>query len=408
MEVIKRQRGNVLEVSVKGRLDNYWSEYLSQHLNTAVSDGAHHLQLDLSEVNYLSSAGIGVLVRIYKQLQSIQGTFVIGKASARVRSVLKLVALEPILFGTADPLVGSPATSPTQTLEIEQGTLELYNLPAGGPMESRLIGDPNLICSGACAATCQTRQMPDCSIGLGIGALGADYVDCRARFGEFVAVAGCCAYLPTDGTAVPDYLVSSERFVPEVQMLYGIECHGAPAQLLRFECRHDLRLPLNEVVRRCLRISGATTIAMAMLAETSNIVGAALSSSPALAPARLDFPSIRDWIAFLPSAAGGRSTVVACGVASYDPWRALAPFLRPLDRQGDLVGHFHAALFPHRPIQRGFLELATTVHSMFQSQGMVTVLHLLSDRRPITGAGETTLLRGACWIAPLNSCRGAN
>jgi anti-anti-sigma factor len=398
----------MLELSIKGRLDNYWSEYLAQHLNTAVNDGAHHLRLDLSEVNYLSSAGIGVLVRIYQQLQSIQGTFVIDKASARVRSVLKLVALEPILFGTAGRAVGVPVASPAQTLEIEQGTLDVYNLFAGGPMESQLIGDPSLICRGSApAAICQTRQMSDSTIALGIGALGADYEDCRGRFGEFVSVAGCCAYLPTDGATIPDYLVSSERLVPEVQMLYGIECHGAPAQLLRFECRHDARLPLNEVVRRCLQVSGATTVTIAMLAEASNVVGAALSSSPAVAPARLDFPSIRDWISFLP-AAGVRSTLIAGGVASYSPWPALAPFLRPLDRDGDLVGHFHAALFPHRPIQRGFLELAAIVHSTFQSQGVVSVQHLLNDRRPLTGAGETTLLRGACWIAPLNPCDGAN
>jgi anti-anti-sigma factor len=408
MEVIKQQRGNVLELSIKGRLDNYWSEYLAEHLNTVVNDGAHHLRLDLSEVNYLSSAGIGVLVRIYQQLQAIQGTFVIGKASERVRAVLKLVALEPILFGTADRAVRAPAVTPAQTIEIEQGTVDVYHLAAAGPMECQLIGDPSLICSGSVSAgSCQTRQMSDSSIALGIGALGADYEDCRGRFGEFVAIAGCCAYLPTDGTSVPDYLVSTERFVPEVQMLYGIECHGAPVQLLRFECRHDARLPLYELARRCLHISGATTVAIAMLAEASNVVGAALGSSPAVAPARLDFPSIRDWISFVPAAAGVRSTLLVGGVASCDPWPALAPFLRPLDRDGELVGHFHTALFPHRPLQRGFLELATTVHNTFQSQGVASVLHLLNDRRPFTGAGDTTFVRGACWIAPLNSGRGA-
>ena len=249
--------------------------------------------------------------------------------------------------------------------------------------------------------------MPDSGIALGIGALGADFEDCRASFGEFVAIGGCCAYLPTDRTSVPDYLVSTERFVPEVQVLYGIESDGGMSQLLRIECRPDERMPLYQVVRRCLEISGATTVAIAMLAEASNVVGATLRSSPAVAPARLDYPSIRDWITFLPVAAGVRNTLVIGGVASREPWPALAPFLRPLDRGGDLVGHFHAALFPHRPIQRGFLELAPTVHNIFHSQGVSSVVHLLNDHRPITGAGETTFVRGACWIAPLSPCRGA-
>lgn len=408
MEVIKQQRGNVLELSIKGRLDNYWSEFLSERLNTVVNDGAHHLRLDLSEVNYLSSAGIGVLVRIHQQLKAIQGTFVIGKASERVRAVLKLVALESILFGTASRAVGIPAASPAQTLEIDPGTIDIYNLAAASPIECQLIGDPGLIYSRSVdASSCQTRQLSDSSIALGLGAFGENYEDCRGRFGEFVAVGGCCAYLPTDGTSVPDYLISAEKFFPEVQMLYGIECHGAPTQLLRFECRHDARLPLHELATQCLKISGATTLVIAILAEASKVVGAALSSSPAVGAARLDFPHVRDWISFLPAAAGVRSTVVVAGIASSDPWPALAPFLRPLDRDQSLVGHFHTALFSHRPIQRGFLELATTAHSTFQSQAISSVLHLLNDRRPITGAGETTFVRGACWIAALYPCNGA-
>ena len=408
MEVIKQQHGNVLELSIKGRLDNYWSEFLSERLNTVVNDGAHHLRLDLSEVNYLSSAGIGVLVRIHQQLKAIQGTFVIDKASDRVRAVLKLVALESILFGTASRKAGVPAASPAQTLEIEPGTIDVYNLAAASPMECQLIGDPSLIYSGSVdARICQTRQLSESSIALGLGAFGANYEDCRSRFGEFVAVGGCCAYLPTDGTSVPDYLVSAERFVPEVQMLYGIECHGVPTQLLRFECRHDARLPLHELAAQCLKISGAATLVIAMLAEASNVVGAALSSSPAVATARLDFPHVRDWISFLPVAAGVRSTVVVGGIASSDPWPELGPFLRPLDGAQGLAGHFHAALFSHRPIQRGFLELATTAHGTFQSQAIKSVLHLLNDRRPITGAGDTTFVRGACWIAAIDSRHGA-
>ena len=408
MEVTKQQHGNVLELSIKGRLDNYWSEFLSERLNTVVNDGAHHLRLDLSEVNYLSSAGIGVLVRIHQQLKAIQGTFVIDKASDRVRAVLKLVALESILFATASRPAGVPGGSPTQTLEIETGTIDVYNLAAASSMDCHLIGDPRLIYSGSVdASNCQTRQLSDSSIALGLGAFGTNYDDCRSRFGEFVGVGGCCAYLPTDGTSVPDYLVSAEKFLPEVQVLYGIECHGAPTQLLRFECRHDARLPLRELVTQCLKISGASTLVIAMLAEASKVVGAALSSSPAVAPARMDFPHVRDWISFLPAAAGVRSTVVMGGIASTDPWPALAPFLRPLDGEPGPVGHFHTALFPHRPIQRGFLELAATAHGMFQSQAISSVLHLLNDRRPITGAGETTFVRGACWIAAIDSCRGA-
>ena len=50
----------------------------------------------------------------------------------------------------------------------------------------------------------------DSRFALGIGAFGASDADCRDRFGEFIAVAGAAAYLPGDGTDVPDYLVASD------------------------------------------------------------------------------------------------------------------------------------------------------------------------------------------------------
>ncbi|HXZ78356.1 MAG TPA: STAS domain-containing protein [Terriglobales bacterium] len=404
MQISEQQRGDVLELSIKGRLDNYWSEFLAQRLNTAVNDGALHLRLDLSDVNFLSSAGIGILMRVYRQLRAIHGTFVIDKASERVRSTLKLVALEPILFGDGKQAIAASATTaPNNTIETECGTVEVYNLSPTARMECRLINSPSVVKRGNISAeTCQTRQLSDSHLALGIGALGADYDDCRCRFGEFVALGGCCAHLPTDGASVPDYLVSAEEFVPEIHVLYGIECHGMPTQFLRFDSRRDVRWTLFEIVRQSLNISGSTTIAIAMIAEASRVVGAALRSSPAAVPTELDFPKIRECISFAPEITGTRSTVAAAGIVSSDAWPEVLPFLRPLDPDSAIRGHFHAALFPYRPIQRGLLELPATAHNAFQSQVVTSVLHLLNDQRPINGAGDTTLVRGACWIGRLN------
>ena len=38
---------------------------------------------------------------------------------------------------------------------------------------------------------------------------------------------------------------------------------------------------------------------------------------------------------------------------------------------------------------------------MFESESLQAVLHLLHDRRPITGAGESEFMAGACWFGPL-------
>ena len=75
--------------------------------------------------------------------------------------------------------------------------------------------------------------------------------------------------------------------------------------------------------------------------------------------------------------------------------------LRPLTSATPIVGHFHAAAFSYRPLQKGRIELTKTVKSLFENQTLLGVLHLLRDDRAFAGAGQSQFVRGACWLAPL-------
>jgi hypothetical protein len=43
MEISKQRIGEVLELQVRGRLDGYWADHLSQSLDDAVREGARNL-----------------------------------------------------------------------------------------------------------------------------------------------------------------------------------------------------------------------------------------------------------------------------------------------------------------------------------------------------------------------------
>lgn len=402
MEISKHQVGDVLEVRVKGRLDNQWADFFAEGLAAAIQEGAHHLRLNLCDVTYLSSAGIGVLVRCHQQLHAIQGTLVIGDASPRVRSILKLVALEPVFFGATVAPASSSGAEAAVYSESDEARFEVYEMQPDAQMHCRHIGDPERIADGEYIANdCHTCRCAEDSIALGLGAFGADFHDCHGRFGEFVSVAGCSAHLPTDGSNLPDFLISTQGFYPEVQVLYGLELRGEPSLLVRFEGRGGASVSLSQLARSCLQLSGKTKLVFAIAAEAGSMVGAALRASPDSGVAhRFSFPAVRDWVTFTPATAA-RTTAIVVGLCSSDSEAELGPFLRPLDEQGQLAGHFHAALFPHRPVQRGRVELAATIRNVFQSHAITSVLHLLNDTRIASGAGESEFLRGACWIAPI-------
>ncbi len=403
MEIAVQPLGNAVEVKVKGRLDNNWSEFFAANLARIVADGTHDLRVDLSEVSFLSSAGIGVLVRCYNQLHGIAGSFAVVRSSARVSAVLKQTALEAVLCsGTRDAAKQDPASALPRTVETDRAAFDLYDLPTTAGLRCRTLGEPeSLLRSGLQKRTCYA--LGPRRFAVGVGALGSDFEDCRERFGEFIAVEDATAYQPTERASPADYLVC-DGGIAEAQMLYGLAFDGGFQQLIRFESRKESGpLPLSYLVQQCLELNGAALAGIVVIAEVAGMVGAALRRSPTLErEPRGPLGSVSDWLSFSPDRSLQRTVAVAAGLALFDTRPEVAPFVRPMSAAQELVGHFHAAAFSYQPLQRGFLELQAAVKHVFESQSLLSVLHLLNDARVGVGIGESEFVRGACWVSAVS------
>lgn len=410
MEITTQQSGAVLDLIINGRLDAYWANHLSSKLDEVIREGGRRIRLDMSEVAYLSSAGIGTLVQIYRKLKEIHGSFSVINPSKPVRTVLALAKLDTLLIADARPSSAAlPQIAPVRRIERESATFEIFEQAPGATLKCGVIGDPTLLDgAGYRAEHCRKIRFPDSAFAIGLGALGHDFIDCRNRFGEFLAVAGAAAYLPTDGTNVPDYLVAAETFMPDVQTLYCLAGEGGFARLARFETSKDASaITLTELASACLDIAEADTAGVVMVAESAGLTGAALRRSPALdksATARnaspFEHPQIREWLSFTAERAHARRLALIVGIFARNENNALGSMLRPLGKKPGMYGHCHAAVFTYRPLKKGELDLKATVTTLFESESLLDVLHLLGDDRQI-GAGESEFVRGACWIGPL-------
>lgn len=67
------ERGEWAVLQVAGELDLVTSPVLRQRVHDAVADGRHHLVLDLSEVAFCDSSGVGVLIATRRLIRSCQG-----------------------------------------------------------------------------------------------------------------------------------------------------------------------------------------------------------------------------------------------------------------------------------------------------------------------------------------------
>lgn len=411
MEIVTQQLGDLLEVKVRGRLDNYWTEHLRRNLEEIIRGGAHGIELNLSEIAFLSSAGVGLLVRFHTQLKSIGGSFVITSPSPRVKQVLDLCRLSTVLLSQRIPVA-----PPAQKMEVRRfsspvAAFEVLECAGERALLWQRIGNPDLL--KGCRfgpEDCSTVAFPPATFGLGLGAFGDSFEDSQARFGEFLAVGGSAAYLPTDGTNVPDFMISTGELVPEMNVLYGLRCEGGFTHVMRFETTSvDSPISLTELVRAALEISGAPAIGMVMVGESAGLVGASLRRSPAAAAAATEapfkYPEVRSWLSFSTERLYSRSLALVSGIAAASECAPLASMLRPVGVEPWPQGHFHAAAFSYRPLKKGISDLNATVTTLFETETLQGVLHLLTDGREPAGPQQSEFVRGACWIGAATEIR---
>jgi len=409
MEITSQPVDDFMEVSPKGRLDGYWADHLSAALEEIMRQGHHRIRLNLRDVAYISSMGVRVLVRFYQKLDAMEGAFAISEPSPFVTKTLDMMGLLKTLMSDAPPAKQETAVNPVRRLDSENAKFEAFPLPSSGRMQCRVVGDAGLLANcGFRDNDCRAQLFPESSVAVGLGAFGAGFADCKDRFGEFLAVAGAAACLPSDGSNVPDYVLSQGALVPEMQVLYGLVCEGSFSSLARFDAKPAMGvIGLSELLRTALEIAGADSACVVIVAESAGLVGASLRKPPVNGDKSASFfshPGIRNWLSFTTERAHTRALAVVAGVASKAPDAILQPLVRPM--QGPLWGHFHAAPFSYRPLQRGMIDLTKTVRSLFEGETLLGLMHLIGDDRELSGASESEFVRGACWVSPIADAKG--
>lgn len=80
-------------VTVSGRIDSSNASEFDQALKNIVDDGRYNIVLDLSQVNYMSSAGLRAIVAALRDTKKKRGDLRLANPSQRVNEVLSLSGL---------------------------------------------------------------------------------------------------------------------------------------------------------------------------------------------------------------------------------------------------------------------------------------------------------------------------
>jgi len=411
MNISQHPKGDFLELRLVGRLDATWADHVSDTIEGVIRNGSHRIVLNFAGVSYISSLGIAVLMKHYQRLASVNGSLRIAEPSASILNVLTSAKLAAFLVTEATAAAVS-ASTPSRELARLSATYDVYPQPVRVPLSCAAVGDPNRLTTGGFGTgDVHPLTFAAGTFGLGIGAFGDDFDDCRDRFGEFIAAGGCAMTLPTnDLHALPDYVMAQGGLVPRIEALYALSGAGDFPWMVRFDAAGPGKVGLSELLDATFELAEADLIAFVIVAEAAGLVGATLRRSPAAGPVSLDLPAVRDWVSFTTERTSDRSLALLVGVAARNLPLAGAAFLRPMGTGHNATrhAHVHAALFPYRPVPRGELAFGQSISDLVAGAPPSTVMHVMIDTREFEGVGETDLVRGACWFGPLQTIARAS
>lgn len=96
MEILEEKRGEAVVLAPRGRVDSTSSAELESALLRHLDAGETRLAVDLGEVEYISSAGLRVLLMLVKKLQGSGGRLVLCAMPDSVRLVFELAGFLPL------------------------------------------------------------------------------------------------------------------------------------------------------------------------------------------------------------------------------------------------------------------------------------------------------------------------
>ena len=96
MKIDTKKDGNSLLINLEGRLDTNTFQDLEKVTDNL--DGINKITFDFEKLDYISSAGLRVLLTCQKKMNNISGTMVIKNVKEEIQEVFDMTGFSDILF----------------------------------------------------------------------------------------------------------------------------------------------------------------------------------------------------------------------------------------------------------------------------------------------------------------------
>lgn len=365
MRIERTVAEDAVRLSLVGRLDSAWSEPVAAALEDAIRMGRPRIELDMRETTFVSSVGIGTILRALTRFRAVGGTLVIVGASDPVRDMLRVSKLDAMLGLRAEP--ARPAAA-RESRPIGDGWT--------GSVERTSAADAPVPLERVARGT--VRAGPH-AVALGHVALAPDEPSAAGLYGDGLVAGGTAVVFPADAPR-PDCMASTDAGTISVQVRDALVAIAEPSWHGHFEAAGGAAVTVSSIARELVRALGGP-VAFVACGECAGAFGAWARSSPdrwvagtgAMAP-----DDMRRAIRFAGEPMHRGETMVAAGFASGD---ASGPSL-----------HAHVAVTGYRPMPQQARAVGAA-GQVLAEQPLRAVMHAL---RGADGT-ESSFVRGSLW-----------
>jgi len=92
------KEGNTLVVMIEGEIDHHTAMMARERIDSKfLMEPVKNMALDLSRVNFMDSAGIGLILGRKSRVSGVGGTLTIRKPKPAIRKLLKLSKMESMV-----------------------------------------------------------------------------------------------------------------------------------------------------------------------------------------------------------------------------------------------------------------------------------------------------------------------
>lgn len=96
MQIAETREHGAVVVAPAGRVDSTTSDQLERHLSALVASGERRIVVDFSHVDYISSAGLRVMLVLAKRMKDARGAVALCAMGDPVRHVFELAGFMPL------------------------------------------------------------------------------------------------------------------------------------------------------------------------------------------------------------------------------------------------------------------------------------------------------------------------